>query len=151
MLFRFTRRLSTQDLHERWDEGLLRIDRLLHHHWHFETKLHVVNRGVFPQLFAGCESVHISLSVFKKVRGRLNSAILGPSTRSSHILSPILASKTAYEPFLYVFRTRLSSIRATIMAFQEDLEDLWNSFRDIDFQARQTKILGPPRMFPLGM
>ena len=150
MLFRFTRRLSTQDLHERWDEGLLRIDRLLHHHWHFETKIHVVNRGVFPQLFAGCESVHISLSVFKKVRGRLNSAILGPSTRSSHILSPILASKTAYEPFLYIFRTRLSSIRATIMAFQEDLEDLWNSFRDIDFQAHQTKILGPLEYFLWG-
>ena len=66
MLFRFTRRMSTKDLHERWDEGFLRIDRLLHHHWHFETKIHVVNRGVFPQLFAGCESVHISLSPLLK-------------------------------------------------------------------------------------
>ena len=70
MLFRFTRRMSTKDLHNRWEEGLSRIDHLLHHHWHFETKIHVVNTGVFPQLFAGCESVHISLSTLKKVRGR---------------------------------------------------------------------------------
>ena len=150
MLFKFTRRLSTKDLHDRWDEGLLRIDRLLHHHWHFETKIHVVNTGVFPQLFAGCESVHISLSTLKKVKDRLNSAILGPSTRSSHILSPILASKTTYEPFLYVFKTRLSSLRATIMAFNEDLRELWTSFKDVDFQAQQTKILGPLGCFLWG-
>ena len=51
MLFRFTRRMSTQDLHDRWDEGLLRTNRLLHHHWHFEPKIHVVNTGAFLNYF----------------------------------------------------------------------------------------------------
>ena len=95
----------------------------------------MVNTGVFPHLFSGCETVHISLSMFQKVRGRLNSAILGPLTRSSHLLSPIFSSGSTYEQFLYVFKTRLSPLRATIMAFQEDIRDLWNSFKDIDFQA----------------
>ena len=29
------------------------------------------------------------------------------------------------------------------MAFREEIQDLWNSFKDIDFQANQTRILGP--------
>ena len=36
------------------------------------------------------------------------------------------------------------------MAYREDLEALWNSFKDIDFQAQQTKILGPLKCFLWG-
>ena len=36
------------------------------------------------------------------------------------------------------------------MAFNEDLEELWNSFKDIDLQAQQTKILGPLGCFLWG-
>ena len=101
--------------------------RTVYHPWHFEKKEDSCGQqGSFPQFFSGCECVHISLSTFRKVRGRLNSTILGPRTYSSHMLSPIHSSNFTYAPFIYAFKTRLSYLRAAILAFREDLVDLWS-------------------------
>ena len=125
MLMKFTRRLSVSEVNVRWDDGVTRMNRLLLSSWHPLRKLQVIRRGIFPQLFASCETVHISLSNFRRLRGKLNTVVHGPKTHSSHYLSPLFTSPDDYEPFIYVFRTRLSSLKAMAMSFDPDLAELW--------------------------
>ena len=62
MLFRFSRSMSVQDVVPRWEQGLARVDRLVHKNWHMSRKISTIRRVVFPQLLSSCESVHVSLS-----------------------------------------------------------------------------------------
>ena len=103
-----------------------------------------------PQLFAGVQSVHVSLSMLKRVRGKFNVAVHSAKTAASHFLSPIFTAKDDYEPFLYIFRTRLSALRATILSFQVDAAEHWNSLQEVDLVNNQTKILGPLTCFIWG-
>ena len=61
MLMKFTKRLSIKEVSTRWDEGVIRMNRLLLSSWSSTRKLQVVRRGIFPQIFASCETAHISL------------------------------------------------------------------------------------------
>ena len=103
-------------------------------------KLQVIRRGIFPQIFETC---HISLSTFKHLRGKLNVIIHGTKTHSSHHLSPIFSFKADYEPFLYVFKTRLASLRAMSLSFDPNISELWMKYRDTQLNDHPTKILGP--------
>ena len=143
MLMKFSRRLSVKQVVPRWEDGIARMSRLLHSSWHVLRKLHVIRRGIFPQIFASCETCHISLSTFKHLRGKLNVIVHGTKTHSSHYLSPLFSFKDDYEPFLYVFKTRLASLRAMILSFDPIVSQLWMSYRDIQLNDHPTKILGP--------
>ena len=107
LLLRFNKKACTGPLSQRWEAGLDRVGRLLIKRWSIERKISTIQRVVFPQLFAGCESVHISLSTFQRFRGKLNVAIHTFKSTGSHYLSPLVTHLHNYEPFLYVFRARL--------------------------------------------
>ena len=119
------------------------MSRLLHSSWHVSRKLHVIRRGIFPQIFASCETCHISLSTFKHLRGKLNVVIHGTKTHSSHYLSPVFSFREDYEPFLYVLKARLSSLRAMLISFDPSVPSLWMSYQDIQLNDHPTKVLGP--------
>ena len=80
----------------------------------------------------------------------LNVAVHSAKTAASHFLSPIFTAKDDYEPFLYIFRTRFSALRATLLSFQADVTEHWNSLVDVDLVTNQTKILGPMSCFLWG-
>ena len=147
MLFRFSRSMSVQDVVPRWEQGLARVDRLVHKSWHISRKISAVRSVVFPQLLSGCESVHVSLSSLTKIRGKLNCAVHGGKTRSSHRLSPLFTWNQDYEPFLYIFATRLSTLKAMVASFQYDVHEVWNAACDTDLNALPNKILGPVTLF----
>ena len=147
MLFRFSRSMSIQDVVPRWEQGLARVDRLIHKSWHISRKVSSVRSVVFPQLLSGCESVHVSLASLTKIRGKLNCAVHGGKTRSSHRLSPLFTWSQDYEPFLYIFGTRLSTLKAMVASFQHDVREVWNSACSIDLNALPNKILGPVTLF----
>ena len=142
-LLRFSKQPSIQDALPRWEDGLCRIDRLTHQKWNTARKIQVIRQGVFPQLFSGCETFHISLSTFKKFRAKLNVAVHGKKTRGSHYLSPIFTHLLDYKPFLYVFATRLSSLRSTVMSFQTPAREAWNYARSFDLNAQYQTVHGP--------
>ena len=119
--------------------------------WSQSRKISVIKRVVLPQLFAGVQSVHVSLSMLKRIRGKFNVAVHSAKTGASHFLSPMFTAKDDYEPFLYVFRTRFSALRATLLSFQADVTEHWNSLVDVDLVVNQTKILGPMSCFFVGM
>ena len=75
LLLRLNKRACTSPLHQRWEAGLERVDRLLTKRWFTERKISTIQRVVFPQLFAGCQSVHISLSTLQRFRGKLIVAV----------------------------------------------------------------------------
>ena len=147
MLMKFTKRLSVKEVSARWDEGVTRMNRLLLSSWSSARKLQVVRRGIFPQIFASCETVHISLSNFRRLRVKLNTVVHGPKTHSSHYLSPLFTSQDDYEPFLYVFKARLASLKAMAMSFDPRLNETWMKYWDVDLNASPTKILGPVGCF----
>ena len=149
-LLRFSKQPSIQDALPRWEDGLCRIDRLIHKKWNTARKIQVIRQGVFPQLFSGCETFHISLSTFKKFRAKLNVEVHGKKTRGSHYLSPIFTHLLDYEPFLYVFVTRLSSLRSTVMSFQTPAREAWNYARNFDLNAQYQRVLGPISAFIWG-
>ena len=149
-LLRFSKQPSIQDAFPRWEDGLYRIDRLIHQKWSIARKIRVIRQGVFPQLFSGCETFHISLSTFKKFRAKLNVAVHGKATRGSHYLSPIFTHLMDYEPFLYVFTTRLSSLKSTIMSFRTPAREAWNYACNLDLNAQYQKVLGPISAFIWG-
>ena len=149
-LLRFSKQPSVQDALPRWEDGLYRIDRLVHQNWNVGRKIQVIRQGVFPQLFSGCETFHISLSTFKKFRAKLNVAVHGKKTRGSHFLSPLFTHGMDYEPFLYVFRTRLASLRSTVLSFTTPVWDTWNYAAHLDLNANYHKVLGPVSAFIWG-
>ena len=69
LLLRFDKKACSGPVSQRWEAGLERVDRLLTKKWSTERKIATIQRVVFPQLFAGCQSVHISLSTFQRFRG----------------------------------------------------------------------------------
>ena len=150
LLLRFNKKACTGPVSQRWEAGLDRVDRLLTKRWSTERKIATIQRVVFPQLFAGCQSVHISLSTFQRFRGKLNVAIHTFKSTGSHFLSPLVSHRHDYEPFLYVFRTRLSALRATCISFGSDLDSLWDAFTEVHLPTSQTKILGPLSCFVWG-
>ena len=87
---------------------------MIHKEWGLERKAQVVLRGVMPMTFSGCETVHVSLSTFSTIRAKMNTVVLGRWSSSSHLLSALFATKTVYEPLIYVLRTRLASLRMCI-------------------------------------
>ena len=147
MLFRFSRSMSIQDVVPRWEQGLARVDRLVHKSWHISRKVSTVRRVVFPQLLSGCESVHVSLSSLTKIRGKLNCAVHGGKTRSSHRLSPLFTWTEDYEPFLYIFHTRLGTLRSMVASFHYDVTEIWNSMYQVDLNSLPNRILGPITLF----
>ena len=147
LLLRFNRKPCTSPVVGRWEDGLDRIDNLVHKRWSVDRKVATINRVVFPQLFAGCPSVHISLSTFQRFRGKLNVAVHSWKSIGSHFLSPLVTHSVNYEPFLYVYRTRLSALRATNLAFDTSTRDLWNSLAHVSLVEAQTQILGPVSCF----
>ena len=149
-LLRFSKQPSIQDALPRWEDGLYRIDRLIHQKWNTARKIQVIRQGVFPQLFSGCRTFHISLSTFKKFRAKLNVAVHGKKTRGSHYLSPVFTHLLDCEPFLYVFATRLSSLRSTVMSFQTPAREAWNYARNFDLNAQYQRVLGPISAFIWG-
>ena len=136
-----------QDVVPRWEQGLARVDRLVHKSWRISRKISSVCRVVFPQLLSGCESVHVSLSSLTNIRGKLNCAVHGGKTRSSHRLSPLFTWSEDYEPFLYIFNTRLSTLKAMVASFQHDISEVSNSACDVDLNSLPNKILGTVTLF----
>ena len=150
-VLKFTRKLTSQDVSSRWSDGIQRIGRLVFTSWGISRKIAVIRRGVFPQVFAGCELSHVSLSTFKKFRSKLNVAVHGPRTTSSHFLAPLFTDQSEYEPFLYVFRCRLTTLRAMFFTSgYGDLPKLWDHYASIDLNTHPTKILGPLGYFMWG-
>ena len=147
MLMKFTRRMTVKEVAQRWDEGVQRMNRLILQSWSPQRKLFVIRRGIFPQIFASCETSHISLSCFRRLRGKLNVVMHGSKTHSSHYLSPLLTSQQNYEPFLYVFSARLSALKATLLSFGSDVSAVWMLYKDLDLNFAPTKILGPVGCF----
>ena len=147
LLLRFNKKACTGPVSQRWEAGLERVDRLLTKKWSTERKIATIQRVVFPQLFAGCQSVHISLSTFQRFRGKLNVAIHSFRSTGSHFLSPLVTHRNNYEPFLYVFHARLSALRATCISFGSEVHPLWNALIDVYLPTSQTKILGPLSCF----
>ena len=147
MVMKFSRRMSNKEVAARWDEGVLRMNKLLQTGWCSSRKLQVIRRGIFPQIFASCETSHVSLSNFRRLRGKLNIIMHGSKTHSSHYLSPVFTAAEDYEPFLYVFRTRLASLRAMILSFSPDTASIWMQFRDVDLNSSPTRILRPVGCF----
>ena len=148
MLFRFSRSLAFAPVQARWEQGLDRISRLIHKGWTVARKISVVNQGVFPMIFSGCETLHISLSNFRTIRARLNVAVMGRGSTSSHLLTPLFASGESYEPFLYVFRSRLASLRSCIISFGDSKAlSTWDSLLKLNLPTAQHKILGPVGLF----
>ena len=150
LLLRFNLSPCIQPVLDRWEAGIKRVERLVYKNWSHSRKISVIRKVVLPQLFAGVQSVHVSLSMLKRIRGKFNVAIHSAKTAASHFLSPLFTSKDDYEPFLYIFRTRLSALRATLLSFRTDVTTHWNSFVGIDLVANQTKILGPLSCFLWG-
>ena len=146
-LSRVSKQPSIQDALPRWEEGLCQIHRLIHQNWHISRKIQVIRQGVFPQLFSGCETFHVSLSTLKKFRAKLNVAVHGKKTRSSQYLSPSFSYVLDYEPFLYIFGARLSTLKSTIFSFQTSAQQAWNHARQIDLNAQYQKVLGPISAF----
>ena len=94
--------------------------------------------------FSGCETLHISLSNCRTIRARLNVAVMGKGSVSSHLLTPRLASGEHYEPFLYVFHCRLASLRSCIISFGDKKASAsWDSLLKLHLPSAQHKILGP--------
>ena len=150
-VLKFTKRLTSQDISNRWTDGTQRIGRLVFTSWGVTRKIAVIRWGVFPQVFAGCELSYVSLSTFKKFRSKLHVAVHGPRTTSSHFLAPLFTDYSDYEPFLYVFRCRLTTLRAMFFSFgYGDLPKLWEYCASIDLNAHPTKILGPLGCFMWG-
>ena len=148
MLLRFSRSAATAEVAKRWDEGLLRATRLIHKNWTVPRKISTIVQGIFPMIFAGCETVHISMSTFRTIRARLNVAVMGKSSFSSHILTPFFAAKDSYEPFIYVAQVRLASLRSSLLTFGLDkAQQSWNSLMHLDLTTSQHKILGPVGLF----
>ena len=148
MLLRFTKSPAVAAVFPRWEDGLARISSMVHKEWSVERKAQVVVRGVMPMIFAGCATVHVSLSTFRTIRAKMNTAVLGRWTSSSHLLSPLFASNTAYEPFIYVLRTRLASLRMCILSFGGlQIQESWNWVRLLDLSKSQHKMYGPVALF----
>ena len=63
LLLRFNKKACTGPVSQRWEAGRDRVDRLLTKRWSVERKISTIQRVVFPQLFAGCQSVHISFGL----------------------------------------------------------------------------------------
>ena len=150
---KFTKRLTSQDISNRWTDSIQRIGRLVFTSWGVARKIAVIQRGVFPQVFAGCELSHVSLSILKKFRSKLNVAVHGPCTTPSHFLAPLFTDQddNDYEPFLYVFRCCLTTLRAMLFTFgYRELSKLWDHYASIGLNADPTKILGPLGYFMWG-
>ena len=98
MVLRFSRSQSVSPAAPRWEDGLHRATRLIHKDWTVQRKISVVRQGIFPTLFSGCETVHVWLSTFRTIRARLNSAVLGKGSISSHLLSPSIMNSS----FMYL-------------------------------------------------
>ena len=148
MLFRFSRSPSFAPTQTRWEQGLDRISCLINKNWPIIRKVAVVNQGVFPVLFSGCETLHASLSNLRTIRARLNVAVIGRGSVSSHFLSPLLASAETYEPFLYIFKNRLTSLRSCLVSFGEKRAvHSWNDLCHLHLPSLQQKILGPIGLF----
>ena len=142
-LLHFTRQLTIDDVIHRWEDGLERISSMIHQKWPAERKTSIILQGIFPQVFSGVETVHVSLSTLKKFRAKLNVAMVGRKSQSSHFLTPLFTSGTNYEPFLYIFRTRISNLRSTLLSFSVDINQLWNDLCNIDLNKTCHRIHGP--------
>ena len=151
MLLRFSKSPAVAAVVPRWEEGIRRTSSIVCKDWSMERKSQVVLRKVLPilpMIFSGCETVHISLSTFRTIRAKLNTAVLGRWTCSSHLLSPLFATQTVYEPFLYVCKTRLASLRMSALSFGDcQVLETWNWVRRINLLQSQHKIYGPVALF----
>ena len=94
-------------------------------------------------IFSGCETVHVSLSTFGTIRACLNVAVLGKGFVSSHLLSPFFVAQDNSEPFLYIFQTRLSSLRSSLLSSGvTKAARSWNLIVPLDLVSHQHKNFG---------
>ena len=99
-------------------------------------------------LFSGCETLHISLSNLRTTSARLNVAVMGRGSVSSHLLSPLLASAETYEPLLYIFKNRLTSLRSYLVSFgDKKAVHSRNDLCHLHLPSLQHNIPGPIGLF----
>ena len=95
--------------------------------WTSSKKASVLVRGVFPALFHGCEFHDMGALFLRDVRARSNGAIWKGRQYMSHYLSPILSTKTCYEPWIWILRKCFMSFLRVCSLIPDAIKRAWNS------------------------
>ena len=144
----FDRRLHVEDVRPGVEAAFQRLERLQSHSWSLDRKTSIIQRSVFPFVFAGAETQQFSKSFLDKLRGRCNRVVHSAGHRKAghagHFLAPLFTSCQDYEPGLFLLKMRLNSIRNTALQFPcQHLHTIWNHSYRTDLLKKPYSICGP--------
>ena len=110
---------------DRWLKARVLLDRLQYMPWNAQRKTEVINRGIFPLVFYGCNTWKAGKDYLREVRAKCNHAVWGKKQYHLHYLSPIF-SGTNYEPTLHVAKTRFSALLRFYTHHPQLAMDVWD-------------------------
>ena len=151
MNLHFDKRVHFYEAEIRASQTFIRLDRLRSYSWPYTRKVSIIQRGIFPFLFSSCETQYFSKSFITRLRGKCNLAVgkRAKAQHAAHFLGSILIHKLNYEPMLYLFRRRLSSLISMILLprFGLSIESTWHRMAHLNLLSKPTKIHGPVALF----
>ncbi|CAE7792033.1 unnamed protein product [Symbiodinium sp. CCMP2592] len=110
---------------ERWLKAKVLLDRLQYMPWTQYRKTQVINRGIFPLIFYGCNTWRAGKDFLREVRAKCNHSVWGKKQYHLHYLSPLFSGQQ-YEPSLYVARHRFSALLRLFARHEALVRQVWD-------------------------
>ncbi|CAE7472939.1 Pol [Symbiodinium sp. CCMP2592] len=116
---------TSQMREERWLKAKVLLDRLQYMPWTQYRKTQVINRGIFPLIFYGCNTWRAGKDFLREVRAKCNHSVWGKKQYHLHYLSPLFSGQH-YEPSLYVARHRFSALLRLFARHEALVRQVWD-------------------------
>ena len=120
------RAACAKGVQDRVDRNGVKLDRLQTMPWSLARKVACLTKFIFPSVFYGSEISSVSVSALRGFRGKCNKALWGPNNQRNHFLAPLLGAGEVYEPFLYVFKKRWTTLKR-VWARYPSIRCNWNA------------------------
>ena len=116
---------TSQMREERWLKARVLLDRLQYMPWTQYRKAQVINRGILPLVFYGCNTWRAGKDFLREVRAKCNHSVWGKKQYHLHYLSPLFSGQQ-YEPVLYMAKHRFAALLRLFVRHETLVKQVWD-------------------------
>ena len=124
--FTSTLRRTSIGLHKRLETNTNKLRKLQTMPWSAQRKSEVLHRTIIPALLHGVSWASTPATFLATLRGKFSAAIWGQHHHRDHFLCPMVSLAQPFEPFLIVFKMRLTDLRRAFARNPAAVSQQWN-------------------------